>query len=186
MARVKGTGWKGIYEYLIKTNGTEGFERLLAALSPEDRDLFSKGILPVSWIDYGTFVRVLLTADKVLGKGDKSWLKAAETYSAWHDLRGIYRAFISLTSPEFVLGNIGRFWGQYFDEGQLTIAWRGEKSGALKLVNVSHMPLYHEYDHIPYMEEAFRMTQRGKNIRGTHPKCLARGDDHCLYEFHWE
>lgn len=186
MGKVKGTGWKGIYEYLIKTNGPAGFEKLLAALGPGDREVFSKQILPVSWVDYGMFIRVLLTADKVLGKGDMSWLKEAETFSAWQDLRGIYRAFISLTSPEFVLSNIGRFWKQYYDQGEITFAWRDKTGGALKLLNFSDMPLRHEYDQNPYMEECIRITQRGKNVRSSHPKCLARGDDHCLYEFHWD
>ena len=36
-----------------------------------------------------------------------------------------------------------------------------------------------------YMEEAYRIAG-GKNPRGRHTKCMARGDEYCLFEYEWD
>jgi len=184
MGNLKGAGWKATCEYLIKVGGSDALDRVKAALTPEDRAIFSKPILPITWLDYSAFMRFMLLADKVLGKGDMQIVKDASVYSAQQDLRGIYKIFISFTSPEFIIKNVGVMWRQYYDSGSITVEGKQEKSGALKLVNFPDIPLHHDADQLPYMEECLRLSG-AKNVRGSHPKCIARGDDCCIFRFSW-
>lgn len=60
-----------------------------------------------------------------------------------------------------------------------------DKKGVLKLTGYPDIPLHHDLSHTPFMEEVVSISG-AKNPRGIHPKCQARGDDHCLWEFHWD
>lgn len=127
MGNIKGTGWKGVYEYLLKVGGPEGIDKVKAALSKEDQEIFTKPILPISWIDFGAYMRFLLTADRVLGKGDMQLIKDANIYNANNDLKGIYKMFISFISPQTILRNAGMVWSRYYDSGKLTVEWEGKQ-----------------------------------------------------------
>jgi hypothetical protein len=184
---VKGTAWSATYDYYLNRFGREGIQKVLNALSAEDRELFSKHILPVMWLNYGAFMRFVLTVDQVLGKGDRQLVKDASVYNAQRDLHGVYKMFISFTSPDVLIRSVPAFYRQMLNRGSMTAQYdRDAKRGSLKLVDFPDMPLYHEFDHLPYFEECFRLSRGGKNIRGSHPKCIARGDPYCLYEFTWD
>ncbi len=185
MGNVKGSAVRSFVEYLKSRGGEAGWRRALATLTPEESVELSRPILPVHWYDYGSVIRLLLAADKLFGRGDRQLLREAGIYNAHQDLRGIYRMFISYTSPQYVINNSGRVWKQYYDRGQLAVAWQNNKGGALKMTGFPDIPLHHDAQQLGYMEEAFRISG-GKNIRGHHPRCIARGDDHCLYEFTWD
>jgi len=186
MGKMKGTGWNGNIEYLLKIAGEEGLEKVKAALSVEDREtIFSKPILPYSWIDYNVYMRFMMTADRILGNGDLSLIREATMYNARKDLTGIYKIFISFATPQVIVRNAPKVWRQYFDTGDMTVHWLGEKKVQLKLVDFSDIPLYHEIAQTDFIKEALRISG-AKNVTGTHPRCIARGDEYCIYEFGWE
>ncbi len=185
MGKLKGTGWKGALEYLDKTYGPEGMRKLLAALDEPDRQILSKPILPISWLDFSAYIRIILTADKVLGSGDHKLIEAASVYNAQKDLKGVYKLFLSVTSPRFVISNAQRLWRQYNDEGDLSVEWRGSKEGVLYIRNYPDIPLHHELDQLPYMIEALKMSGC-KNVQARHVQCIARGDEQCRTEFKWD
>ncbi len=185
MPNLKGTGWRSVQDYFLQQAGPAGIAKVMEALDPQDREIFARPILPISWIDYGAYFRYLLAADRILGRGDLEMIRAASRHAARYDLHGIYKIFISLTSPKFVIQNSARLWRQYYDAGEVTVEWRGEKSGALYLAQFADMPLHHENNHQAYMEECLRLSSC-KEVRGSHPQCLARRDARCAFEFSWE
>jgi hypothetical protein len=185
MSEVKGTGWLSNYDYVLKIAGPEGVKKIISSLSPEDRNIFSKPILPILWLDFGAFMRFMLAADRIFGKGDYKVIEAASIHAAQKDLRGIYKMFISFTSPQFIIKNAATLWRTYYNRGVLSAEWSTDTSGRLTLENFPDMPLHHEHNHMPYMEECFRMSG-GKDIVGSHPQCLARGDKACVFEFSWK
>ncbi|MBN1595650.1 hypothetical protein JW933_06975 [candidate division FCPU426 bacterium] len=186
MGRMKGTGWRGNIDYILEVAGEEGLDKVKEALSEEDRRLiFSQPILPYSWLDYNAYMRFMMLADTILGKGDLEFFKAATMYNARKDLTGIYRIFISFASPKMVLRNAAKVWRQYFDEGEMSVLWQGDNKVQLQLVDFPDIPLHHDIAQTDFIKEAIRIAG-AKNVVGTHPRCIARGDAHCLYEFSWE
>jgi hypothetical protein len=142
-------------------------------------------MLPVSWLNYGTYLNFIFTADKLLGKGDSALVRASAVFTASQHFKGIYRMFISLASPLFVARKSAQVWRQYFDIGRAELTVGEEKHAELKLTEYPDIPLHHDLSHTPFMEEILRISG-AKNPKGTHPKCMARGDDHCLWDFRWE
>ncbi len=185
MGQLKGTRFLDVKEYLALEYGQAGLERLFKALTPEDQAFFSRPITAISWIDYGAYMRYVLKADKVLGKGDTQLITETAKYACQKQFKGIYKFFISFTTPEFVLKRVTQVWRQFHSQGTLTLDKSGPGLGVLKLVDFPDIPLYHDLSHTPYMAEILRLSS-AKNVKGSHPKCIARGDDHCLFSFSWD
>jgi hypothetical protein len=184
MGNVKGVAWKQSTEYLVKIGGPDVVARIIKTMGPEDQAILSKTILPITWLDYGAFIRFMLAADKLLGKGDYQIVRDASIYNAQKDFQGIYRIFFSLTSFKFVVTSMQKFYSQYNDPGKTSVTWDSDHSGDFTVMDYPDIPLHHELDQLPYMEECGRIAGC-KNIKGTHPKCIARGDDRCIYRFIW-
>jgi hypothetical protein len=185
-SNLKGSAFLAELEYLFHQYGADGLERVKAALSPQDlQALFGTRVLSSTWVDYNAAIRFILTADRVLGKGDLQVVRDAGRYCAQHNFSGIYKFFISLTSPRFILDNAHHVWRLYHDAGNVTIEWCGEKNATLFIRDFPDMPLHHEWDTIPTLEETIRMSG-GKNVVILHPQCLARGDEYCLADVSWE
>lgn len=185
MGQVKATRFLDVKEYLAQEYGQAGLEKLFKALTPEDQVIFSKPITAVAWIDYSAYMRYVLKADKVLGRGDGQLVTETARYACQKQFKGIYKFFISFTTPEFVLKRVSQVWRQFHSQGTLTLDKIGHGMGVLKLVDFPDIPLYHDLSHTPYMAEILRLSS-AKNVRGLHPKCIARGDECCLFRFTWE
>lgn len=184
--RVKGVAVIAEYNYFLKRFGAEAMEKVKNAMQEADRrELFGKKLLPVSWLGFGAYIRFIFTADKVLGKGDSQLVKEAGFYCAQDNFKGIYKFFISLATPKFILNNSDKVWRQYYDQGRVTVEWPSGKHCILKLTEVTDMPVHHEWDQIPTLTEAVRLSG-GKNTAISHSKCLARKDDLCQFDITWE
>jgi hypothetical protein len=184
MSAVKGTAWLTFQEFLESKFGKDAHARVLAGLGREDAKSLSQKILPIAWVEYGAYTRYLLKADQVLGRGDHALIREGAVYHAQKDMKGLYRMFLRIATPGFVLARSAQLWGLMMDSGVLTVDTQTPASVELKLTDFKDMPRHHELDQLPFMEEIARMTGV-VNVRSGHPKCLARGDDHCRYVIAW-
>lgn len=186
MSRIKGTSWESIYEFFYNKYGVEGIHAVKDVLGQHDRDnLFLEKIYPTSWVDFGSYTRFILTADTVLGKGDLELAREANSYSARREIRGIYRLFFKVLSVKFILKKANYIWKMYFDEGEFVIEKVGPKVAVARLTGYKQLPKHHEINQLFWVEEVLRMAGV-KNPKGTHPKCLIKGDDCCIYHFTWD
>ncbi len=185
MAAVRGTAWLTLTEFITRQAGPGAVEKVIAGLAPADAAVLSKKILPISWVEYGAYTRFLLQADQMFGQGDYALIRESAVYHARKDMNGIYRMFIRIATPNYVLGKAAQIWRQVMDSGTLTVHQQSPHGVELMLRDFTGVPLHHELDQLPFFEEVARMTGV-KNVHCTHPKCLARGDDHGLYALTWE
>jgi len=183
MSHVKGTGVGAVYEFLTAKAGKDGLEQLRAALSPEDQQLFDRPILPISWVDFGYYMRMIVTADKLLGQGDFKLVEEAARFNMNKNFKGSYRMFISLVSPTVVFKVAGLVWRQWFDQGEVATEWVGERHGLVKLTHFPDMPVHHEHNLTPSIDEIIRISG-GKNTVCEHKKCILK-DGYCLWEIRW-
>lgn len=185
MGQVKATRWLDAKEFLVKTYGQSEVDKVVEALSEEDQTLFSRPIIPVAWIDYSAYMRYMFMADRILGTGNYQVLAKSAHYACDKQFKGIYKFFVSFTSPEYVLKRVSQVWRQFHSAGTLTLVPKTEKTADLVLVGFPDIPKGHEYSHMPYMCRIMELSS-AKNVKAIHPKCMARGDDQCLFKFKWE
>jgi len=185
MGKVTATRWLDVKESLFKIYKQEGLDKVFLGLTLEDQLLFAREIEPVSWIDYGAYLRYIFLADKILGNGDHQLLTRSAEYACEKQFSGMYKFLISFVNPRFVLKRVAQVWRQFHSDGEFSFENIGEKEGQLVLIDFPDIPLHHELSHIPYMKKVMEMSS-AQNVQINHPKCMARGDDHCLFKVTWE
>lgn len=186
MGCIKGLSWLHVWDYLSKHFSEEELEQVKKQLEPADREaLFDKAIFEMSWVDMGAYVRFSNLADKLLGHGDNELIKAIEHSAVREQLKGIYRFLLPLFSWKFAVKKTSSVWRTYFNCGTIQIDSETETSITFKLTGYPDMPPDHSKFQEYYVEELMRMCGI-KNPVSTHPKCVARGDDCCLYTYEWE
>jgi hypothetical protein len=102
---------RGIRERL----GDDAYARLVAGLDDDARHLFEGDILPTSWYPLDAFVRFLEADLRESAGGDERALVARSRWLFERQLKGIYRLFVKLGSPEFVLKRISIVHMTYYN-----------------------------------------------------------------------
>lgn len=186
MANIKGTGFLGFQSLLLKKFGAAAEEKVKAQLSEEDRTLlFGKKILPIGWVDYGAYTRYMIAADRLFGKGDKELIVTMNREIANTDTRGLYRIFFMVLTTKAIFTKAGQLWRLYYDKGSLTVTSEKSNQCEFNIVGIPDIPHHHEYANYGYFGELGRLTG-AKNIKIMHPKCQARGDEVCRFNFYWD
>jgi hypothetical protein len=182
----KGTGWITMIKYFNECHTPEDREKLKAALDDKTRELFeSNYVLPFSWIDYGTYIKTMVTADKVIGRGDFELIKQINYFTARQDIKGVYKFIVSLLSPKTVIQAAGILFKQIFNKGTLVLENLTSNSATIVMKEVDDIPLHHDVDQGAYIEEILKIAG-AKNPTFTHPQCMARGDPCCRFEISWK
>ena len=113
--QIKGMAIAGTFELIKSRYGQEVFQQVLNELSEEDRQILGRTILPSIWYSLKAFNNFLKAEVKIIYKGDSSKLQKGSEEIVNNQLKGIYKFFVKLGSPEFVVGRIGSVNNSYFN-----------------------------------------------------------------------
>lgn len=186
MPNTKTVHLKSYLAFLHERGGADDVERVLAELTPEDREIAVHASQAGEWLDCDRWWRLLTTADRVLGCGDLQLVREIGAFDAKRNLSGVYRVFLSFLTPDFIMSRASLIWKQYYDTGRIEVVRIGKQDAEFRLLEFPGLPLRHEAELIGWMEEAIRMTGRPRT-RLEHPgPCLARGDAYCQFLVRWD
>lgn len=133
MVELKGSLLSVRFDYLAAKASSEQRQQVLAALSPELRQVTEQGFLSVKWYPFVYFVELAGTIDRVLGNGDGTMLVDMGHFAAHAVFRGIYRFFVRLGSVEFVIKRAANVWRQFYTVGSLATERDGKNSVIITL-----------------------------------------------------
>lgn len=182
---IKGVAWMYFLQYMEENLTPSQIDTLKTALDNEGKALFEARILPTSWVDYSLFMKVFLTADKVIGRGDLTFIRECCSHISHYAIKGFHRVLISALSPKMVINTALKLWKQMYDKGNVTIQKLTSNTVVFRVEHVEDIPLFHELESSYFFEGLLRMAG-AKNVKWSHLKCMARKDSHCLFEFTWE
>lgn len=114
MVEIKGVAISGSIEAFKAKFGKEEYAKILEKLNAEDKNMFSSIILSNLWYPLDSFVRYIEVLYQLYYGGDYSKLQLNSEEIIDKQLRGIYRLFIQLGTPEFVVKKIGFINSSYF------------------------------------------------------------------------
>jgi hypothetical protein len=184
-AQSKGIGLVNARSFAIKRFGPDGWQRTLASLSLEDRDVLA-GVVSVGWYPLELHARVTRAIDEVHGVGDLALAAQLGRFQADTDLTTVHRVFLKLISPNFAVEKLTELWPRYHDSGRWVVARRGDDQMLGQL---------HEFGG-GFVDPAICRTVVGyitrcvelvgaKNVLVDHTECRAHGDGHCGYHIRW-
>ena len=133
--QIKGTAVKVTSEF-VKKRYTEHYETWLNSMPVESQNIFSKPVFATSW--YPLSDAVIVPSQKV-GEmffpniQDACW--EIGRYSADIALNGIYKIFLKVSSPNFILGRATSVFNTYYNPGNIEIIEKESNNATLKIKN---------------------------------------------------
>ena len=182
VCKVKGVMFGGRKQFLLDTLGEDGFNRLLAKLTPRTRG-YTKTPLASSWCEFESLIELDRAIHEELKAKYPNVLALIGAASA--EL-GIGRVYKSLDSEELekFLENNALFHNQYQKFG--SVKFEKTPNGARMIY--SAYPCYSPIfcgSAIGYFQESI-LRHGGTNPTVTETKCQCHGDRTCTFELNWK
>jgi hypothetical protein len=136
MTRVKGSTLVPRLNYLKAHDPGDGLNRLLSGLTPDCAAAVRAGLMTHEWYPLDFYVQLNRGIDRVLGNGDLKVVWTLGRHSAEEALQGIYKVFLKVGSPEFVIKAASTIWKQYYDTGVMTLV-KDPAAGGRKLFRLT-------------------------------------------------
>jgi hypothetical protein len=184
LARVKGTAVQSSLRYVRERFGDAVLADVLGGLAEDDRRQL-EGVLASSWYDVALFLRFMLESERKLGAQEPGLVRNMGRASCDYGVKGVYKVFFRLGSPEFIIGRAARVFSSYYDTGELRILETRPGRCVGELVGF-------EGGAPQFCERIFGWMQRtlelagAKNLRSKHELCVHRGGSACRFEGDWD
>ncbi|HKM66755.1 MAG TPA: hypothetical protein VJX70_06270 [Candidatus Acidoferrum sp.] len=114
MVQIKGSAIKETVNQIKFRAGEDAFQKILGLLDEETRKICQGEIYSSSWYPLDLFTRFLEVEIRVLADGKEEMVTRGSEAVIERQLRGIYKAFVKLGSPEFVIKRIAAVHATYF------------------------------------------------------------------------
>lgn len=187
MSRVKGTAISGRLEYARRRGGDEAVRTLVAGIGdPTSRAELSDGkALKSNWYPFSVMIDISVGIDRLFGKGDLGIVEQVGGDVAAADLNGVYKFFMAMASPQYLMDKAASLWRNYYDSGEMAVIDRGETHAILELRGFDTPHRVHCLAVKGWMMRTLELCGC-KNVRGVHRECRALGHARCVFEGRWD
>lgn len=182
-ASVKAVPVNGLYDFVSSELSGEQLRAALETLPPEDRKWFTGRLLAHQTVPLAAVNRFTVAAAEQKGEALESFGNRAGRHGAQQGIRTVYKFVMMVLSPEAVLRKAPLMWSRVYDTGTMTV----ESTGWSARIHVTDFPS--EAAGCARATGWFTVIGEragAEGIRVRHERCIARGDDECLWAFDWD
>jgi len=184
--QVKGTGIKTTKEF-IKTNFPNEYIKWLNSLSEKSYKLYSVNIQFASWFPIQE--AYLDPVDKIIelfyNGNQKEGAEAIGRFSADYALKGIYKVFLLIASPQFLMKRATKIITTFYEPCEISIAENESKSVILLISKFDKINEVLEYRIGSWCQRALELAHC-KNVNYKIQKSLTKKDSVTEINFCWE
>jgi hypothetical protein len=132
MVQIKGSAIKETIDQIKTRAGEDAFRKILGLLDAETRKICEGKIFASSWYPLDLFARFLEVEICVLADGNEEMVTRGSEVIIERQLRGIYKVFVKLGSPEFVINRIAAVHATYFQGVPVDVRLQGRGKALVK------------------------------------------------------
>jgi hypothetical protein len=110
---LKAAGFNSAVNALRVLSTPADFDKMVDALPPETAELVRHPPLAVAWLPNEHFSALIETACRVVFGGDETRIEEVARRAMSLDLKTIYKIFVRLASPQFVVERATKLWQTY-------------------------------------------------------------------------
>lgn len=173
---VKGTAVKSIKEYVEKKYSSQ-FNEWIQLLPESSQKIMTGGIFANNWYPMkdAAVEPTKALAKKFYNNDIPKAARESGRYSAESGLKGVYKIFVRVASPNYIMQRAGRVFTSYYSPSDISVV-NGHAKGL-----TLHITKFPEPEHIiehriaGWCERALEFTNC-KNVKADITKSLAKGD----------
>ena len=117
----KGVNFVFAKEYILRQYGEDVWQRALARLPEEQATVWSGAIVPFGAYSFPAFKAMARALAEESGQRDDRELAKMYEFIADRSLNAVYKIFLKLAHPSFVIGNYPKLWSRFFTTGSVTV-----------------------------------------------------------------
>ncbi len=135
---VKGTAIVSIPKFISAKFGPEGLNRWLNSLTENTRKVYSVTVLPGNWVP---LKQIMVDPTKklceIFYQGNEKGALESGRFSAGIGLKGVYKLFVKLGSPEFLIRKASAIFTGYYQPSEMKVVASEEKK---RVVQITKFP----------------------------------------------
>ncbi len=182
---VKGTAVKSIKDYVQSKYGPRVNE-WIQSLPEESAKLMNGGVFANNWYPMKDAAVEPTKAIAKLFYNNNIKLAAFEAgrFSADVGLKGVYRIFVKVASPNYLMQRAGRVFTSYYSPSEISVVNSHEKGLTLHITKFPEPEEIIEYRIAGWCERALEFTNC-KNVKANITKSLTKGDNLTEIVINW-
>ncbi|MFC2136646.1 hypothetical protein ACFLTE_00580 [Bacteroidota bacterium] len=181
---IKGSAVKSIKDY-VETNHPEKLDEWLNSLPEDSKKLFSFPIYATNWypIDVAAIIPTEKIGEIIFNSADKGAWELGR-YSADIALNGIYKVFIRVLNPAYLIQRASKILPTYYSPSKMEAISQGKKSVTLHVTEFENPHSIIDQRIAGWIERALEIT-KCKDISINISKSMAKGDDITEFQVSW-
>lgn len=183
--KVKGTVTKSIQQY-VKSSHPDRYNQWEASLSKKSNTIFQNSISVSEWYPIDeALIEPCQTTAKLFFKDEHSAAWELGRYSAEIGLKGVYKVFVMMSSPHFLIDRSSRIISMLYENAEISVAEKKDKSCVIHLTKLPINSIILEYRIGGWIEKALEICG-SKNIEIDMPQRLSKGNDLTQINISWD
>jgi hypothetical protein len=172
---IKGAAVKSTKEFIQK-NHPEHYNNWLKGLSKASQDIISKPILATKWypIDKAILEPTELTC-KMFFNSVKEGAWELGRFSAEQGLSGIYKVFLLISSPQFIVSRAAKVFESYYENSEIEVKEESKSHVVLQINKFPTPDPIMDYRIAGWIQRALEKAG-SKTVKVDIKKSLAKGD----------
>jgi uncharacterized protein (TIGR02265 family) len=183
MQQIKGSVLKARLAFVEQHGGTDGVERVLGALSTEDRAAL-RNLVAIQWCPFELGRRLDDAIVQALGHGKPQFFERLGAASAETNLTTVHKAFLAPGDPQAFLAKAPQVYKLYYDTGRREYAKTGPNEAVLTTLDAETFSVPDCLTVIGWHRKALEMCGAA-NVKIVEEECRARGGAVCRYRASW-
>lgn len=186
MTKVKGAAIKTLPLFIKEKFGQEQYDRWFEALSEQAKETYSSIILAGSWYSVQTAIvePTLLIAEMFYGGDIIKAAKESGAFSAEYALKGIYKAFVKVSSIHFLIKKGSSIFSTFFDPAYLEVSEEKKNKMTVQIKDFPDINEVIEYRILGWMEKGLEIGGC-KGVSSEKLKSITNGSDVTELVFVW-
>ena len=184
--KVKGTIVSSVDGY-IKENFSNRYQEWIDGLSPESNQIFTNAIMATDWYSHSDgLIKPSEVAAELFYNGDvKKLAWEVGRYSAEVGLKGIYKVFILIATPQFIMKRAGKILASFYQPSVMKVGVERPKGVDLYVTEFPEPTIVTENRIGGWIEKALEICGV-KNTSIEVTESLVNGDEKTVYVVNWE
>ncbi|OFX82313.1 MAG: hypothetical protein A2W99_09680 [Bacteroidetes bacterium GWF2_33_16] len=184
--QVKGTGIKTTKEF-VKINFPQGYTNWINSLTPKSRELYTGNTEFTEWFPIkDAYIEPVEKIIELFYKGDaKAAGEALGRFSADYALKGVYKVFLLVASPQFLMKRATKIMTTYYQPCEISVAENGNKSVILTISKFDLINPALEFRIGAWCQKALELTNC-RNPKYNIKRALTKGDKTTEIVFSWD